>query len=87
MHEVLTAVVASSTRRAIAVGNQFFGTADRTLIISWNGRAWSRQPSPNAGVNHNVLYGVAISPIAHPIAAGTFFSGAADQALTLRCSC
>lgn len=50
----LYAVAATSPRNAWAVG--LVGT--RTLIVHWNGRTWTKVPSPNPGPNPN-LEGVA----------------------------
>jgi hypothetical protein len=45
------------------VGYYNNGSALRTLILHWNGAAWKVQPSPNVGVESNVLNGVfATSP-------------------------
>jgi hypothetical protein len=43
----LTAVAAASASDAWAVGTSFGATANQTLILHWNGSAWTRQPSPD----------------------------------------
>jgi hypothetical protein len=42
------------------VGRYYNGTAERTLIEHWNGKAWKVIQSPNRGgpADNNQLYGV-----------------------------
>ncbi len=61
----LTGVNARSADDAWAVGNRCIDTSTvcRTLILRWNGSAWTRVKSPDPGPQWNVLAGVtAISP-------------------------
>jgi hypothetical protein len=61
----LGAVAATSATNAWAVGEYYIrgGTADRTLILRWDGTAWKRMASPNPGTADNFLRSVvAISP-------------------------
>ncbi len=45
----LVGVAATSAGNAWAVGDGEQGNEDDTLILHWNGRAWTRLPSPNPG--------------------------------------
>jgi hypothetical protein len=55
----LNAVSCVSDTSCTAVGDYAnTGKIDRTLIESWNGVSWSRVSSPNAGSNHNDVFGV-----------------------------
>ncbi len=54
--DVLYGVAATSASNAWAVGDTEFASA-KTLILHWNGTAWTRVPSPSPGFN-SVLYGV-----------------------------
>jgi hypothetical protein len=45
----LAAVAATSHSDAWAVGSYYNGTAYRTLVEHWNGKAWKMQRSPNPG--------------------------------------
>lgn len=61
----LTSVAASSARNAWAVGGDFPGVTgqhDRTFILHWNGRAWTRVRSPNSGGSAvaNYLQGITV---------------------------
>ena len=52
-----------SDTACMAVGWYFDGSADQTLIESWDGDGWSVLPSPDANGNHNVLNSVScVSP-------------------------
>jgi len=44
---LLTGVAATSASSAWAVGRVFSGTTLKTLILRWNGTAWTRVPSPD----------------------------------------
>jgi hypothetical protein len=74
--DVLDGVSAVSASDAWAVGNYSSNKGDTqiTLILRWNGRAWTRVPSPSPNPNSsgvNNLAGVsAVSP-GHAFAAGT----------------
>ncbi len=66
--DFLESVTASSATSAWAVGyfcarNCGNRQVDHTLILHWNGRTWSRVPSPNPGADLSGLFGVtAVSP-------------------------
>src|SRR5918911_755275 len=57
----LQGVAATSACDAWAVGRYYNGTAERTLVVHWNGKACKVIQSPNRGgtTNANQLYGVA----------------------------
>lgn len=56
----LQSVAPVSANDVWAVGYYFNGTsAERTLILHWDGAIWSVVSSPNVGTHHNELYGVA----------------------------
>jgi len=76
------AVLASCN--AWAVGGYFNGTgAEQTLIVHWNGSAWTQTASPNPGgpSNDNILVGVAVTPARSAWAVGRYFNG--NRTLTL----
>ena len=57
---MLSGVAAASASRAWAVGAYTNNktSVNNTLILGWNGTAWSREKSPNAGAGANMLTGV-----------------------------
>src|SRR5262249_45931006 len=63
----LTGVAVASSCRAWAVGNYSGGT----LIESWDGTAWTQQPSPSPGNAGNRLFGVAAPSATDALAVGT----------------
>jgi hypothetical protein len=70
----LTAVTATSPASAWAVGEYFIrgGTADRTLILRWDGTAWKRVASPNPGTADNFLNGLAATSGTNAWAVGEY---------------
>jgi len=58
----------------------------RTLIVHWNGTAWSRIPSPNRGDGkvENVLHAVAATSSNDAWAVGASWDGTERRTLTLR---
>jgi hypothetical protein len=80
----LDAVGASSAGNAWAVGMAFTGSADKTLILHWNGRTWKRVASPTIGT-HAGLEGVTVVSATSAWASGGGYahSGAAEQPLIL----
>jgi hypothetical protein len=70
----LRAVAATSATNAWAVGEYFIrgGTADRTLILRWDGTAWQRAASPNPGTADNFLRSVAVTSPANAWAVGDY---------------
>jgi hypothetical protein len=51
----LNAVAFAPGGTAWAAGSYFAGSAVRTLVMRWNGRAWTRVPSPGTGEELNGL--------------------------------
>jgi len=81
---VLTSVSADSASDAWAVGSYVSNTTGvrDTLILHWNGTAWSRVPSPSPGTRFNVLNGVSAGGAQNAWAVG-FYRGQAPGALPL----
>jgi hypothetical protein len=83
-YNVLTSVSADSASDAWAVGSYLSdvtGIRD-TLILHWNGTAWSRVPSPSPGSRFNVLNGVSAAGPGNAWAVG-FYRNQAAGALPL----
>jgi hypothetical protein len=55
--DVLRGIACSSSTACVAVG----GT-NQTIAESWNGKAWTLQPTQNPGLSRNLLYGVSCAP-------------------------
>src|SRR5438876_258674 len=69
----LFGVAATAPARAWAVGYHFIQTTPRqTLIEHWDGTAWTVQPSPNVGSNHNQLFGVTATSETNAWAVGSY---------------
>jgi hypothetical protein len=82
----LIGVDAISGSRAWAVGSYFGSTGSTdTLILRWNGAAWSQVPSPNPGIGGDVLNSVSATPRTGAWAVGSNLHGpmAGDASLTL----
>ena len=81
----LRGVAATSASNAWAVGAYYpvtQGSQGRTFILHWNGRAWSRVPSPNMGTGVNALGSVTATSGSNAWAAGVFY-GETDHTLIL----
>jgi hypothetical protein len=77
----LTGVAASSWRDAWAVGNRDLGDVQATLMLHWNGSAWSKVPTQQVpGSVETVLYKVAVVSPSDAWAVGFSY----DQALGQR---
>ena len=73
-YNYLTAVSATSATSAWAVGYRYSHTAQayQTLILHWNGTAWTPQPSPNpTGSNGSYLWGVTATSASNAWAVGS----------------
>ncbi len=81
---VLHGVAATSKANAWAVGYYYNGTADRTLIVHWNGTTWKRVPSPNPSSSINRLIAVTATSATSAWAVGTYYNGIASQTLIER---
>jgi hypothetical protein len=80
-----TGVAAASPRNAWAVGwtgtGPDFGGTSRALIEHWNGKAWTRVPSPgNAPGVRTILNAVAATSYRNVWAAGSTHQGSANKA-------
>jgi hypothetical protein len=83
-HNELDAVAGTSSGDAWAVGRYAPGIGqDRSRIEHWNGRAWSLVPSPQAGLYHNELDGVAAESSTDAWAVGHYdtFRTVSDEAM------
>lgn len=83
---VLSGVVALAPDDAWAVGSTSGqGGPERTLVLHWDGSAWSIVPSPNKGPWPNGLADVTAVSATDVWAVGTWFTKAfVDRSLTLR---
>ena len=81
--DLLNAVSCSGPSTCVGVGDYFTGSADQTLIESWNGSAWSIVPSPNtSSTEANDLGGVSCNLAASCVAVGQYYlSGDFSQTL------
>jgi hypothetical protein len=87
-NNVLSRVSATSSTDSWAAGswNPGYPTYfDQTLVLHWDGSAWSVVPSPNPSTSHNYLYGISATSASDVLAVGTYTSGAyQDRTLTER---
>jgi hypothetical protein len=83
--DFLTAVSASSPSAIWAVGEYESRGRTKTLIVHWNGTAWTRVPSPNPGDPRitGSLHAVAATSAASAWAAGCTSNGPDHQSLIL----
>jgi hypothetical protein len=79
----LRAVAATSAANAWAAGYISNGASYQSLILHWNGTAWTRAASPNPGAGGN-LVGIAAGPSANAWAVGQFGAAGADNAFAVR---
>ena len=70
----LGGVAATSASNAWAVGTTGSNTAAKTMIVRWNGTAWTRVPSPTPG-GGTILRGVAATSATNAWAVGYSGSG------------
>jgi hypothetical protein len=71
-YDSLSDVVAASATKAWAVGWSLDFGVEGTLVLRWNGKTWSRQPSPYPDTGQNELYGVTKIPRGGLWAVGTY---------------
>ncbi|HEU5386179.1 MAG TPA: hypothetical protein VFV73_09790 [Streptosporangiaceae bacterium] len=80
----LTSINGISATDIWAVGSDFNadGSAEQSLILHWNGTAWTQTPSPNPGkfIQLNAVHAISADDA---WAVGTFSDGNAFQTLTL----
>jgi hypothetical protein len=79
-------VAATSARNAWAVGTYNTSSAQRTVILHWNGRAWKLVPNPSPGPEPG-LSGVAATSAGNIWAVGDFVTSnnSPQQVLALHC--
>lgn len=80
----LSGVACASANDCWAVGSATSRTAEQTLIMRWNGAAWSIVTSPNTGAGHNILYGVTCTSAADCWSVGSYVAGSLQQTLIMR---
>ncbi len=79
---VLNGVSCTSVTSCVAVGYDFNGTANQTLVETFNGGAWSIAASPSSSLSQlNVLNGVSCTSATSCVAVGDYFNGTANQTL------
>jgi hypothetical protein len=76
-------VAATSAANAWAAGYISNGASNQSLILHWNGTAWTRAASPSPGAGGN-LVGIAASSPANTWAVGQFGAVGGDNALAVR---
>ncbi len=76
---------ATSASNAWAVGSANNGTADKTLIVHWNGSAWKQVSSPNPGgaTQNNDLNSVAATSATDAWAVGDYDTGTGTRTVAL----
>src|SRR5664280_1307297 len=80
----LNGVSCTGPAACTAVGVYGNGTADQTLVESWNGSTWSIVPSPDTSSSQvNDLNGVSCTGPAACTAVGVYGNGTADQTLVM----
>ena len=68
----------------VATGTYNNGVTAQTLVLQWDGTAWTVMPSPNAGANANVLNSVSCVTASFCVATGTYNNGVTAQTLVLQ---
>jgi hypothetical protein len=76
-------VAATSPANAWAAGYISNGANNQSLILHWNGTAWTRAASPGPGAGGN-LAGITASSPANAWAVGQFSAIGGDNALAVR---
>jgi hypothetical protein len=77
----LTSVASVSAKDAWAVGFYYNGGFDQSIILHWNGTAWTQQKSPDPGSQGTFLQGVRASSPTNAWAVGSSYNGTADKTL------
>ena len=83
----LSSVAATSATDAWAAGEYDSGTGTRTLVLHWDGSAWTQATTPNLGGSSidDSFTSVGASSANSVWAVGHYFNGAVDQTLALHC--
>jgi hypothetical protein len=77
-------VAATSATNAWAVGISSTPTADQTLILHWDGAAWTQVPSPSPNASSD-LFGVGATAATNAWAVGSYALGGTSLALAVHC--
>jgi hypothetical protein len=77
----LQGVTATSAENAWAVGYRIDGGNPVSLVLHWNGRAWSQVKVPQLGDNDDLLYGVSAASASNIWAVGEYVDS--DEAVGL----
>jgi hypothetical protein len=80
-YNYLFGVSCTSPSSCVAVGDYFTGTNFKTLIVTWNGTAWSIASSPIASTPFNYLNGVSCTSPSSCVAVGDSSNGTSGQTL------
>jgi len=78
--QILYGVAGISAQDAWAVGH-FFNGVEKSMILYWNGTAWTQVPSPNPGSQGTFLFGVRTTSASNAWAVGTAYNGTVDKTL------
>ena len=83
----LSSVAVTSATDAWAAGEYDSGTGTRTLVLHWDGSAWTQATTPNLGGSSidDSFTSVGASSANSVWAVGHYFNGAVDQTLALHC--
>jgi hypothetical protein len=83
----LSSVAVTSATDAWAAGEYDSGTGTRTLVLHWDGSAWTQVTTPNLGGSSidDSVTSVGASSANSVWAVGRYFNGAVDQTLAIHC--
>jgi hypothetical protein len=83
----LSSVAATSATDAWAAGDYDTGTGTRTLVLHWDGSAWTQVTTPNLGGStiDDSFTSVGASSAGSVWAVGRYYNGAVDQTFAIHC--
>jgi hypothetical protein len=81
MDDYLYGVSCAAASFCVAVGYNYTGSTDHTLVEQWNGVAWSIVPSPNGPAGYSYLENVSCTSLSFCVAVGNQYNGSFDQTL------
>jgi hypothetical protein len=83
----LNAVAATSATDAWAAGEYDTGTGTRTLVLHWDGSAWTQVTTPNLGGSSidDSFTSVGASSASNVWAVGRYYNGSVDQTMAIHC--
>jgi hypothetical protein len=81
LDQILYGVAGVSAQDAWAVGHYYNGSFDKSMILHWDGTAWTQVNSPNPGSQGTFLFGVRATSATNAWAVGTAYNGTADKTL------